>query len=424
MTEPLIELRFPALGADVTRATLVEWVKRAGDRVKLGDTVAIVDTRKGAVEIDALADGVIERLLVDVGAQLQVGACLAMIRRAAPEPARASVSEPPRVVAPAPPPSSPPAPPAPPLTLPPPPAHARLVPVSPRAQKLAADLAVDLTRIQGTGPNGAITSEDILRADRGLKPSAPAPTPPPPPPLPRATAPPPAAPPPAARAERSAPARASAPAMQPPPVKGDVQHHYCVEAPVDLSAALTWARLENERRSNADLLMPAALLVKATALALREVPELNGFWTEEGLRKSDAIHIGCAISSSSGRLVAPALLNVDEMDLGTLMKSLVDLVGRVRQGRVRSSELSAATITAMDFGDQGVDAAFAGVNAPQVAIIGFGKIMERPWASGGHVEARPVMTITLSADSRASDCRHGGTFLNVVDQLLQTPEQL
>jgi pyruvate dehydrogenase E2 component (dihydrolipoamide acetyltransferase) len=382
MTEPLVELRFPVLGADVTKATLVEWVKRAGDRVKAGDTVVVVDTRKGAVEIDATTDGVIEHTLFDVGAQLQVGACLATIRLTAPE------SQP-----------------HPQLVMPPPPAPVpgRIVPVSPRAQKLAADLAVDLTRIQGTGPNGSITSEDILRADRGLKPSTPAPTPPPPNPKPQE------------------PRRAQV--VPPQPAKGDVQHYY-LSTPVDLSAALTWARLENERRPDREQLMPAALLVKASALALREVPELNGFWTEDGPERSSAIHIGCAISSASGRLVAPALLNADQMDLSTLMRSLVDLVGRVRQGRVRSSELSAATVTAMDFGDQGVEAAFASVNAPQVAIIGFGKIAERAWAKSGHVEARPVMTITLSADSRASDCRHGGTFLNVVDQLLQRPERL
>jgi pyruvate dehydrogenase E2 component (dihydrolipoamide acetyltransferase) len=395
MTEPLVELRFPVLGADVTRATLVEWVKRPGDRVKMGDTVAILDTRKGAVEIDATADGVIEDVLFDIGAQVQVGQCLATIRLTGePQPLAPQIVPPP-------------------VVMPPPSASAsnpgRLVTVSPRAQKLAADLNVDLTRIQGTGPNGSITSEDILRADRGLKPSTPTPAPAP------------AASPAPQRAEpRRAPAQQT-PAPQ--PVKGDVPQYY-LSTPVDLSAALTWARLENERRPDRDQIMPAALLVKATALALREVPELNGFWTENGPQKSDAIHIGCAISSASGRLVAPALMNADQMDLGTLMRSLVDLVGRVRQGRVRSSELAAATITAMDFGDQGVEAAYAGVNAPQVAIIGFGKITERAWASAGRVEARPVMTITLSADSRASDCRHGGTFLNTVEQLLQTPQRL
>jgi pyruvate dehydrogenase E2 component (dihydrolipoamide acetyltransferase) len=282
----------------------------------------------------------------------------------------------------------------------------RVVTVSPRAQKLAADLNVDLTRIEGTGPNGSITSEDILRADRGLKPAPPS-----------------AVMTPAPSSRRAEPARAYAPSPTPQPVKGDVPQYY-LSTPVDLSAALTWARLENERRPDRDQIMPAAMLVKATALALREVPELNGFWTEDGPQRSPSIHIGCAISSASGRLVAPALLNADQMDLGTLMRSLVELVGRVRQGRVRSSELSAATITAMDFGDQGVEAAYASVNAPQVAIIGFGKIAERAWASSGRVEARPVMTITLSADSRASDCRHGGTFLNTVEQLLQTPQRL
>ncbi len=171
-------------------------------------------------------------------------------------------------------------------------------------------------------------------------------------------------------------------------------------------------------------LLPAALLIKAVALGLRQVPELNGYWMDGAFRKGGGIHVGVAISLRGGGLVAPALHDADRTDLTTLMRRLQDLVARARAGSLKSSELADSTITVTNLGEQGVESAFGIIYPPQVALVGFGKISERPWAASGRVEARPLLTATLSGDHRATDGHRGGVFLAAVNRLLQTPETL
>ena len=131
-----------------------------------------------------------------------------------------------------------------------------------------------------------------------------------------------------------------------------------------------------------------------------------------------------AISLRGGGLVAPALHDADKADLTTLMRTLQDVVARARAGSLRSSEFSDPTITVTNLGDQGVESTFGIIYPPQVALVGFGKISERPWVGSGTIEARPLLTATLSADHRASDGHRGGVFLTAIDRLLQTPEKL
>jgi len=200
--------------------------------------------------------------------------------------------------------------------------------------------------------------------------------------------------------------------------------HYYLATTIDMNVALAWLRAQNEKRTITERLLPAVLLIKAVALALREVPELNGHWIDRGLRKGAGIHVGCAISLRGGGLVAPALHDADQTDLAALMRRLQDLVARARAGSLKSSELADPTITVTNLGDQGVDAAFGIIYPPQVTLVGFGRIAERPWIGSDKIEARPLMTATLSGDHRASDGHRGGVFLTVVDRLLQTPEKL
>ncbi len=171
-------------------------------------------------------------------------------------------------------------------------------------------------------------------------------------------------------------------------------------------------------------LLPVALLIKAVGLALREVPELNGYWIDGGFQPGPGIHVGCAIALRGGGLVAPALHDTDKTDLGTLMRTLADLVARARAGSLKSSELSDPSVTVTNLGDQGVDAAFGIIYPPQVALVGFGRIAERPWIVAGTIAARPLLTATLSADHRASDGHRGGMFLTAVERFLQNPETL
>jgi pyruvate dehydrogenase E2 component (dihydrolipoamide acetyltransferase) len=136
------------------------------------------------------------------------------------------------------------------------------------------------------------------------------------------------------------------------------------------------------------------------------------------------VHLGVAVALRQGGLVAPALHDADTRTLDDLMRDLRDLVARTRAGRLRSSELSDATVTVTNLGEQGVQTVFGVIYPPQVALVGFGKIIERPWAEHGMVGARPTVSVTLSADHRASDGARGAAFLSRIDQLLQDPVSL
>ena len=200
--------------------------------------------------------------------------------------------------------------------------------------------------------------------------------------------------------------------------------HYHLATDVDLSRALRWLEGENLKRPVTGRILSAALILKAVALALRELPELNGFWTDGALRASTGIHLGVAISLRGGGLIAPAIHDADTLSLDALMLALRDLVQRARGGMLRGSELTDPTITVTNLGEQGVRTVYGVIYPPQVALVGVGRVTERPWAEGGLLGVRPVVTLTLAADHRASDGHRGALFLAAVDRLLQTPERL
>jgi pyruvate dehydrogenase E2 component (dihydrolipoamide acetyltransferase) len=200
--------------------------------------------------------------------------------------------------------------------------------------------------------------------------------------------------------------------------------HYYVAHTIDMQRALAWLADENARRPVTERLLANVLLLKAVALAVREVPELNAVWRGERAEPSARVHLGVAISLRGGGLVAPALHDADRAPIGELMRALRDLVQRARSGGLRSSELSDPTITVTSLGEQGVDTVFGIVYPPQVAIVGFGRIRERPWVVDGAVVPRPLVSAALSADHRVSDGHRGGLFLAAVERRLQAPEQL
>ena len=200
--------------------------------------------------------------------------------------------------------------------------------------------------------------------------------------------------------------------------------HYYLSVDIDVRAALAWLTKENATRSVTERLLFAAVLLKATALATREVPEVNGFFVDGAFQPAAVVHVGVAISLRKGGLVAPAIHDMDRMNITDVQSSLVDLVGRVRAGRLRSSEMSDPTITVTNLGDQGVASVFGVIYPPQVALVGFGRVTERPWASDGMLGVRPVVTATLAADHRVSDGHRGAVFLAAIDRILQRPEEL
>jgi pyruvate dehydrogenase E2 component (dihydrolipoamide acetyltransferase) len=168
----------------------------------------------------------------------------------------------------------------------------------------------------------------------------------------------------------------------------------------------------------------SALLMKAVALACREVPDMNGHWVEGSWQPSDAVHLGVAISLREGGLVAPAIHSADTLSLEQLMSAMRDLVLRARSGVLRSSEMADPTITVTNLGEQGVEVAFPVIFPPQVAIVGFGRIVQRPWAVNGLLGVRPTVYCSLAADHRVSDGLRGARFLTAIDSLLQEPQKL
>ena len=440
----------PSLGADMEAGTLSKWLVRPGDPVKRGDVVAIIETEKSDIEVEIFASGVVDRILIDKGQRVPVGTLLATLTTNGEVAAAPPAPVPAPVEAPAPPAPHPLAPS--PIALPPPgrggtlserPAGAlrsspaarqrarelgidlaevagsgpggavtladveeaakvRAAPprqhVHPVARKMAEELGIDLSKVAGTGIGGAVTKADVEAAAR------------------------PAAVEEAAPRDRAASMRRAIGAAM-ARSKREIPHYY-LSTRIDMSRALAWLAEENRKRSIEERLLPAALLLKAVALALREVPELNGFWVDGAFQPSAAIHVGVAVSLRGGGLIAPALHDTDRKSLGELMADLRGLVQRTRAGSLRSSEFSDPTVTVTNLGDQGVETVFGVIYPPQVALVGLGTIVERPWAKDGMLAARPVLTATLSADHRASDGHRGALFLAALDRLLQAPEKL
>lgn len=423
----------PALGADMEAGTIIEWLVKPGDAVKRGDIIAVVDTEKATIEVEVFESGIIEKIVVPEGEKVPIGTVLALIggvgaapsepkaKRAPPPPSAAapvSAVAAPRAAAPI----------IAPILRPPVAALGRLR-VSPLATRIARELNVDLAAVSGTGPHGAITRADVERA-AAAKASAAAPPPTAPAPAeeiapvaPEARKPAPPVRPAVAPAERRASMRkAIAAAMA--RSKREIPHYY-LATQIDMSRAMTWLANENLRRPVTERILYAALVLKAVAIVVQDFPEMNGFWVDGAFRPSDAVHVGVAISLRQGDgLIAPAIHDVNQKKLDEIMASLSDLVKRVRTGVLRSSEIADATITVTSLGEQGVETVFGIIYPPQVALVGFGKIVERPWAANGMVGARPMMTGTLAADHRASDGHRGALFLAAVERILQEPEKL
>jgi pyruvate dehydrogenase E2 component (dihydrolipoamide acetyltransferase) len=392
----------PSLGADMEFGILVEWLVKPGTWVRRGDIVATIETQKGLFEIEAFEDGYLGEPLVQPGEEVPVGTVLAVI--SANPPSGKLEAKPPTAKPDATRPLSPPHPPpesdlaaAPAMTRP------ERGNISPAARRLAAELGVDLATLAGSGASGTIHRDDVERAARQSAAAAPSPG-------------------------------------QPAPAVGDINMrrgiaaavsrsnreipHYYLESEINMDAPLRWLEAENARKPIRERILPAALLLKAVALALRDVPELNGYWLDDQLQIKTNIHIGFALALRQGGLVAPALHDVDTLPLGQLMQAMGDLIERGRSGRLRGTEMTDATVTVTNLGDRGVKTVFGLIYPPQVALIAFGRIMEHPWVEQGEVVVRRCLTVTLAGDHRATDGHTGAIYLEALNRHLQQPEAL
>ncbi len=205
--------------------------------------------------------------------------------------------------------------------------------------------------------------------------------------------------------------------------KREVPHYY-VATTVDLHATTEFLRRTNRTRAVSERVVPAAALLRATALTLRDTPALNGFWRDDAFVPGEGVHLGVAVSVRGGGLVAPAIHDAADLSLPDLMAALRDLVTRARSGRLTRAEMADPTFTVTDLGDQGVEEVIGVIYPPQVALLGVGRIVDRPWAVDGLLGVRPVVRLTLSGDHRATDGVTGARFLAALDRLLQHPEEL
>ncbi|MEU6538508.1 dihydrolipoamide acetyltransferase family protein [Streptomyces sp. NPDC047000] len=294
---------------------------------------------------------------------------------------------------------------------------------TPYARRVGYALGVDLAPLHGTADGGAVRAADVHAAARAPARAEPEQPSRPEPERPSPTAPGPAPARGAASAEERGSAMRRAVGELMSRSKKEIPHYYLATT-IDLAAAQEWLHRRNRGRPPSDRLVPAALLLKSAALAAHTVPQLNGFWQDGEFAPGAGVHLGVAVSLRGGGLLAPVIRDADTRPPEELMAALKDLVQRARLGRLRGSEVSGATLTVTSLGEQGVESVFGVIYPPQVALVGFGAVVERPWATGGLLGVRPVVTATLSADHRASDGAVGARYLTAVDRLLQRPEEL
>ncbi|WP_355660942.1 dihydrolipoamide acetyltransferase family protein [Halomonas salifodinae] len=421
----------PSLGADMEAGTLVAWQVAPGDRVEKGQVIAVVETAKGAIDVEVFESGVVEACYVAPDTKVPVGTPLARIGSGerviteipAPEAPVAVATSAAEVAAPA---TAPPLRPGPvTATAPALETAGGRVMASPAARRRARELGVALTSLGGSGPEGAIMLRDlegtalaepstVLRRDGGFDRDEMRQA------VDGATG---GAPRPVTRGGFDPDEMRRAIAATMSRAKREIPHYYLATT-VDLHAAEQWlADYNRERPPEARLLM-SALLMKATARALVRYPQLNGHYQAQGFQGAERVDLGMAIHLRGGGLIAPALADAATLALPALMTRLQDLVQRSRRGGLRASEIGSPTATVTALGERGVDTVYGVIHPPQVAMIGFGSPRRRPVAVDELLAVRLAVEVSLAADHRVCDGHLGAQFLNEIDAQLQHPEAL
>lgn len=351
----------PSLGADMESAILMEWHVKEGDHVTKGQVIAEVETNKGVIEIEVFEEGIVEKILVKEETECSVGTPLAIIRTEGETPITKEAPQTERIK------------------------------VSPAARKKAKEMGIELSSLaEGTGE---IHLTQLKTTSKPLSNTS----------------------------QPSGMRQAIARAMS--RSNAEIPHYYLTTS-INMTPALHWLEALNATRGIKERILPAALLIRAVVLALKTVPELNGFWENDAPNISPAINPAIAIALRKEGLITPALLNADSMGLDETMHQLDDLITRTRAGKLRNTEITQQTITITNLGDLGVESVFGVIYPPQIALVGLGRIMDAPWAEGDALCVRKIMKATLAGDHRATDGRTGAKFLEKLNDLLQHPQEL
>jgi pyruvate dehydrogenase E2 component (dihydrolipoamide acetyltransferase) len=415
----------PQMGYDMDAGTLLRWLKQEGDTVERGDPIAEIETDKVNIEIEAFESGVLRKMLITEGTTVPVGEAIAIIGTAdepiesangatapaqapaeaapvevAEQPVAAAVAAQSAPASDAPPPSSAPrtqdvpAQPAQPSPDANGAAPAEAVPgerlrASPLVRRLAAEHGINLSGVKGTGPHGRIVKRDIEGLMTGARPAtAPA--------MPAQAAPTPAPAPTAERAAAQAAAPSPAPAPAPAPTGELVDltrirqtigkrmsqsfqtaPHFYVTSAIDMGKAMDLRKQVNADIDEASKLSVNDLIIKATALALRDFPVLNSAYNDGKLQTHASIDIGIAVALEGG-LITPFFPGTDRMSLGEIARLSKDLVGRARSGDLRPEEFTGGTFTISNLGMYDVESFIAIINPPQAAILATGTVTVEP----------------------------------------------
>lgn len=388
----MFELRLPSFGADMDDAEFVQWNVAPGQPVHRGDIVCVVETQKGAIDVEVWQDGTVAKLVAEPGQRLPVGHTLAWLA-AEGEDWQAVAQQAPTAPAAATEAAAAPLPPA--TAVPTPDVHAATATaprISPAARRRAGELGVDLVALAAKAGTQPVTLADVERA------------------APQASAPP---------SPQDAMRAAIAAAMA--RSKREIPHYYLgCEAVVE--PALRSLETFNAGRPVAERVLFAALALRAVALALRDAPELNGRFVDGRFEPSTAIHLGVVTALRGGGLVVPTVHDADRLSLPDLMRELHQALTRARSGQLRSSDLADSTVTVSNLGDLGTDMVYGVIYPPQVALIGLGRVAPRPVVQDGAIVAARTVHLSLAADHRASDGLIGARFLAALQRRLGQPE--
>lgn len=384
----------PSLGFDMTEGLLVRWLKNEGDPVEKGQAIAEIETEKATVEIEAVASGILGRIIVQAGETVAVGTVIGVIAGAGEEVAAVPV----------PPPPSPPAPVfeagegvA--------PSEAR-VKTSPVARKMAEEAGLDPSRIKGTGPGGRVLERDVQAAIAAR--SAPEPPGVPAGPAPGATVP-------LNRMRRTIARRMTESKTTAP--------HFYVTVEINMDDAMKMREQLNGLAPEAERISVNDLIVAAAARTLTRFPALNASYRDGNLEMHPQVNIGIAVALEDG-LIPPVLRDADKKTLKRIAAESRALTERARANKLRSDDLGGGTFTVSNLGMFDVDEFIAIINPPEAAILAVGAVTRRPVAAAGEIRIASLMKTTLSVDHRVADGAQAGRFMQEFKKLLENPVTL
>jgi pyruvate dehydrogenase E2 component (dihydrolipoamide acetyltransferase) len=428
----------PALGMAQETGVLLKWFKKEGEPITKGEPLLEIETDKATVEIEATASGILANVTAASGDEIPVGQVIGFIlapgETAGDTPGQNGSAEEKQAQA---------ATPAASAVLASPVA-ARLAaehhldlsqikpdgnriqkadvlaylaqketiqpstanrPASPKARRLARERGVDLSLLKGSGPAGAVLAQDVLAAEVGSA-------------LPVA-------------AEGAPPAAERPPATETLAVSAawrvmverlsqswtSVPHFYLLRE-VEASRLITWRTVAQETAG--EKITYTDMLVKVTAVALRQHPRLNAAWHEGSIRLNPEINLGLAVATSDG-LVVPVIHQADSLSLAELAARRQEVIGRANEGKLKLADIQGGTFTISNLGMYGVDAFNAIINPPQAAILAVSRIAERVIPLNGQPAVRPMLTLTLSCDHRVVDGARAAQFLDALAKLIEEP---